>query len=239
MHQISRNISDDNKIIAIRRTFREDKIYNLFSIPKGTSVLVVNDTDETTLETISLFYKIGITNLRLTPCLKGNTYEDIDIAITQGVLNKVQSHIKNIIDLGNRHIDISTFIEIINRLDIDLKIIRENLIKYSDKIISLDDGVKDKYKELFLKVEELDTVLNLSKNGIIFTSKNGIIKTFNKNVLKILNIRGNIDKKSIKEVFTGELEILLDDDDIVDEVVFCNKKYININKKVYIIWGIK
>lgn len=42
----------------VRRTFREDKIYNLLSLPQGTNALIVNDSDETTLETISLFYKI-------------------------------------------------------------------------------------------------------------------------------------------------------------------------------------
>ncbi|MCL1027119.1 AAA family ATPase, partial [Clostridioides difficile] len=64
LDKIINNILDKKKVIVVRRTFREDKIYNLLSLPQGTNVLIVNDSDETTLETISLFYKIGVTNIR-------------------------------------------------------------------------------------------------------------------------------------------------------------------------------
>ncbi|MGO0807276.1 hypothetical protein ACTPEF_25705, partial [Clostridioides difficile] len=42
---------------------------------------------------------------------------------------------------GHRYIDISTFIEIINLLQIDSKEIQSNLVKYSEEIISLDTGI--------------------------------------------------------------------------------------------------
>ncbi len=51
---------------------------------------------------------------------------------------------------------------------------------YSESLISLDNGVKDNYRQLFLKIEEQDVILNLSKDGIIFTSADGVINTFNK-----------------------------------------------------------
>lgn len=34
---------------------------------------------------------------------------------------------------------------------------------YSESLISLDNGVKDNYRQLFLKIEEQDVILNLSK----------------------------------------------------------------------------
>ncbi|HBG2460703.1 TPA: AAA family ATPase, partial [Clostridioides difficile] len=173
LDKIINNILDKKKVIVVRRTFREDKIYNLLSLPQGTNVLIVNDSDETTLETISLFYKIGVTNIRPIPYMNDNNYKNIKIAITPGVPEKVPSFISDIFDLGHRYIDISTFIEIINLLQIDSKEIQSNLVKYSEEIISLDTGIKDKYKELFLKIEALDTILNLSKDGILFTSKDG------------------------------------------------------------------
>ncbi len=75
-------------MIVVRRTFREDKIYNLLSLPQGTNALIVNDSDETTLETISLFYKIGVTNIRPIPYMNDNNYKNIKIAITPGVPEK-------------------------------------------------------------------------------------------------------------------------------------------------------
>ena len=215
----------------IRRTLKENEIYGLFSIPNGTEVLVVNDTKETTLETISLFYKIGVKNLKFTPYIEGKIYKNIDIAITPGVKGKVPSYINKVIDLGNRYIDISTFIEIINGLRIDVKEIRKNLMAYSESLISLDNGVKDNYRQLFLKIEEQDVILNLSKDGIIFTSADGIINTFNKEALKILGINENPQGKNIEDIISEDLNILLEDKEIIDEVVFTNKKYINVNKK--------
>lgn len=231
LDKIINNILDKKKVIVVRRTFREDKIYNLLSLPQGTNVLIVNDSDETTLETISLFYKIGVTNIRPIPYMNDNNYKNIKIAITPGVPEKVPSFISDIFDLGHRYIDISTFIEIINLLQIDSKEIQSNLVKYSEEIISLDTGIKDKYKELFLKIEELDTILNLSRDGILFTSKDGEINTYNSKVKDILDINEDIYGKYIEDIFVDSLKVLLSEKEILDKVVVFNKKYINVNKK--------
>ncbi|EGT5107779.1 AAA family ATPase [Clostridioides difficile] len=231
LDKIINNILDKKKVIVVRRTFREDKIYNLLSLPQGTNVLIVNDSDETTLETISLFCKIGVTNIRPIPYMNDNNYKNIKIAITPGVPEKVPSFISDIFDLGHRYIDISTFIEIINLLQIDSKEIQSNLVKYSEEIISLDTGIKDKYKELFLKIEELDTILNLSKDGILFTSKDGEINTYNSKVKDILDINEDIYGKYIEDIFVDSLKVLLSEKEILDKVVVFNKKYINVNKK--------
>ncbi|SJS79743.1 sigma-54 interaction domain-containing protein [Clostridioides difficile] len=231
LDKIINNILDKKKVIVVRRTFREDKIYNLLSLPQGTNVLIVNDSDETTLETISLFYKIGVTNIRPIPYMNDNNYKNIKIAITPGVPEKVPSFISDIFDLGHRYIDISTFIEIINLLQIDSNEIQSNLVKYSEEIISLDTGIKDKYKELFLKIEELDTILNLSKDGILFTSKDGEINTYNSKVKDILDINEDIYGKYIEDIFVDSLKVLLSEKEILDKVVVFNKKYINVNKK--------
>ncbi|EGT5271738.1 sigma 54-interacting transcriptional regulator [Clostridioides difficile] len=231
LDKIINNILDKKKVIVVRRTFREDKIYNLLSLPQGTNVLIVNDSDETTLETISLFYKIGVTNIRPIPYMNDNNYKNIKIAITPGVPEKVPSFISDIFDLGHRYIDISTFIEIINLLQIDSKEIQSNLVKYSEEIISLDTGIKDKYKELFLKIEALDTILNLSKDGILFTSKDGEINTYNSKVKDILDINEDIYGKYIEDIFVDSLKVLLSKKEILDKVVVFNKKYINVNKK--------
>ncbi|AXU81474.1 AAA family ATPase [Clostridium sp. HMSC19D02] len=231
LDKIINNILDKKKVIVVRRTFREDKIYNLLSLPQGTNVLIVNDSDETTLETISLFYKIGVTNIRPIPYMNDNNYKNIKIAITPGVPEKVPSFISDIFDLGHRYIDISTFIEIINLLQIDSKEIQSNLVKYSEEIISLDTGIKDKYKELFLKIEELDTILNLSKDGILFTSKDGEINTYNSKVKDILDINEDIYGKYIEDIFVDSLKVLLSEKEILDKVVVFNRKYINVNKK--------
>lgn len=228
---IINNIKDNKRIRVIRRTLKEDKIHELFFISKGEKVLVVNDSYESTFETVRLFYNLGIRDINFVPYIEGNNYDDIKIAITPGEAKHVPKHISKIIDFGHRCIDTSTFIEIVDLLKIDSKEIRTNLIKYSESVVSLEKGIRNKYKELYLKIEELDTILNLSKDGIIFVNKENKIKTYNNQILQILNLTNNIIDVDIKDIFTGNLSMLLEKEEIIDEVIEFNKKYININKK--------
>lgn len=116
LDKIINNILDKKKVIVVRRIFREDKIYNLLFLLQGINVLIVNDFDEIILEIISLFYKIGVINIRLILYMNDNNYKNIKIVIILGVLEKVFSFILDIFDLGYRYIDIFIFIEIINLL---------------------------------------------------------------------------------------------------------------------------
>ncbi|MEW8957450.1 sigma-54 interaction domain-containing protein, partial [Clostridium sp.] len=238
-YEVKKYVSLKSKIIVVNRTFQEDEIYKIFSIPEGTDVLVVNDNDQTTYETVSLFYEIGINHLNLMAYIDGEDYQDINIALTPGVSERVPKYINKIIDLGNRYIDISTFMQIISILDIDTIDIGKKLIKYSEKIVSLDGGIRDKYKELFLKIEELDTILNISRDGIIFTNEKGIIKVFNESFKTILDLKGDIQGVSVEDIFKEDLERVIKEEEISDEVFQFKDKYINIKKTSIYNLGIK
>lgn len=238
-YEIKKYVSAKSKIIVVNRTFKEDEIYKVFSIPEGTEVLVVNDNDQTTYETVSLFYEIGVTHLNLIAYKENVDYSNVNIALTPGVSERIPSHIKKIIDLGNRCIDISTFMQIISALEIDTIDIGKKLIKYSEKIVSLDGGIRDKYKELFLKMDELDTIVNISRDGVIFTNEKGIIKVFNESFIKILDLKGNLQGISVEEVFKKGLERILKEEEILDEVFQFKDKYINVKKTSIYNLGVK
>lgn len=238
-YEIKKYVSAKSKIIVVNRTFREDEIYKVFSIPEGTEVLVVNDNDQTTYETVSLFYEVGVTHLNLIAYKENVDYSNVNIALTPGVSERIPSHIKKIIDLGNRCIDISTFMQVISALEIDTIDIGKKLIKYSEKIVSLDGGIRDKYKELFLKMDELDTIVNISRDGVIFTNDKGIIKVFNESFRNILDLEGNIQGVSVEEIFKKGLERILKKEEILDEVFQFKDKYINVKKTSIYNLGVK
>ena len=223
-------IDDSEKIIVIRRTIKEEDTYKIFAIPKNTKVLVVNDTKETTLETVSLLYQIGVNHLNLIPYEEGKDYSEIKIAITPNVRGKVPAYIQKIIDIGNRCIDISTFIQIISKLRIDNKEIRNRLIKYSDIIITLDSGIKKQYKELYVKNEELDMVINLSNEGIMLVDNEENILLSNRSLEKILNINEEVTGRKLSSVFDGSITETVLKDNLHDELIEFNNKFIIINK---------
>lgn len=229
--QAEKYIANSQNIIVIHRTIKEKDAYPILAIPEGTKALVVNDTKETTLETVSLLYQIGINHLSLIPYEEGINCDTIKIAITPALISHVPRNIRKIMDIGNRYIDISTFIQIMNKLKMDNTIIRKRLIKYSDSIITLDSGIKNHYKDLFVKHEELDTVINLSNEGILLVNKDGVILLSNTALKKIFNINRDIDGKMIQDVFDKRIMRTFKNEEVHDELIEQKNKFIIINKR--------
>ncbi len=229
--EAKKHIYNTENIVLVHRTIKEEDKYKIFAIPKSTKVLVVNDTKETTLETVALLYQIGVKELNLVPYEEGNDFSNIKIAITPGVSRKVPGHISEIVDIGNRYIDVSTFIEIINKLKLDNNAIGKRLLAYSDSILTLDSGIKKQYKELYVKYEELDIVINLSNEGILLVNQEDEILLNNKAFRGIFDITEDINGKRLKEVFNNALMQTFVRGDLFDELIEFNNKYIVINKK--------
>ncbi|WP_411679187.1 sigma 54-interacting transcriptional regulator [Clostridium thailandense] len=218
-------------IVIIERTLKDSEIYKLFTLPKNTRALVVNDNKETTLETVSLLYQIGISNLELIPYDPSKGYEDIKIAITPDEQEKVPKYIETIINVGNRCIDTSTFIKIASKLNIEDKRLSERIINYSESIINLNNGIKENYKQLFVKNEELDIIINSSKDGFLFIDNEENISFYNNTFKNIFGIREDIKDEKIESVLDKEVVELLKKENLKDEILELKGTYININKQ--------
>lgn len=198
-------ISANSRIIVLRRTLPNSEIYKITTIPKDTNVLVVNDSPETTSETVAFLYQIGIIHLNLIPYDSQADYSDINISITLGEASAVPGHIKTVIDVGHRCIDISTFLSILNYFAMDTQETSRRLIKYSDTIVTMDMGIKNQYKELFVKNIQLDTVLNLSHDGILLTDKDNFILLYNHKFSKIFEITNDITGKYVSDILPNDV----------------------------------
>ena len=228
--KIKKYVEDVSKIITINRSIKQKDIYKLFSLPEGIDVLVVNDNKHTVLETISNLYNIGINHLNFIPYNPNEEYRNIKIAITPGESSLVPKYIEEVIDLGHRYIDSSTFIQIIAKLKLDDKEITERLIKYTDEIISLYSGINTKYKELTIKADELNSIINLSNLGMAMVSDKGNIIICNNSLGDILDIQSNIIGKNIDELENENIKKIFSLSKAHDEVIKFNNKYLNVNK---------
>ncbi|EMJ5512487.1 sigma-54 interaction domain-containing protein [Clostridioides difficile] len=228
--KIKKYVEDVSKIITINRSIKQKDIYKLFSLPEGIDVLVVNDNKHTVLETISNLYNIGINHLNFIPYNPNEEYRNIKIAITPGESSLVPKYIEEVIDLGHRYIDSSTFIQIIAKLKLDDKEITERLIKYTDEIISLYSGINTKYKELTIKADELNSIINLSNLGMAMVSDKGNIIICNNSLRDILDIQSNIIGKNIDELENENIKKIFSLSKAHNEVIKFNNKYLNVNK---------
>jgi len=198
-------ISANSRIIVLRRSLPSSEIYKITALPKGTNVLVVNDSLETTSDAVAFLYQIGITHLNLVPHDSTKEFLDINIAITLGEANTVPPHVKVVIDVGHRCIDISTFLTILNHFNIDSHETSRRLIKYSERIVTMDSGVQNQYKDLFMKNIQLDTIVNLSHDGILLTDKDHFILLYNKKFSEIFEVNDNIIGKHLSYVIPDSL----------------------------------
>lgn len=225
-------VQNKNKIIIAERTFLSNNIYKLFEIKENESVLVVNDCYDTTLETINALYQTGIKHIKLVPIENNKNYIDLEIAITPGEKEYVPNYIKNTIDLGSRVMDISTIFRILSMLKIDDYRIQNNIIKYLEKIVSKNTGIKENYKNLVIKMKELDLLLDLSKEGILLTDINGNIIECNESFKNIFSINTKIKNKNINDILKDfDFKNYLNSNEIKNEIIIYKNKYLNLNKK--------
>lgn len=228
--RIKEHVEDTKKIIKINRSIKQKDVYKLFSLPDGIDVLVVNDNKSTVLETMSILYNMGINHLNFVPYDSDKEYKDIKVAVTPGEVSLVPSYIDEVIDLGHRHIDSSTFLQIIAKLNIDDKDVTERLIKYSDEVISLYSGINTKYKELTIKNEELSSIINLSSNGMAVISNKEEVIICNQSLKTILDIEDIIVGEKISDIKNKDIKFIFSLDKVKDEVIKFKNKYLNINK---------
>lgn len=228
--KIKEYVNDTKKIIKINRSIRQDEIYKLFSLPEGIDVLVVNDNESTILETISTLYHVGINHLNFIPYEKNKDYKDIKVAVTPGEISLVPNYIEKVIDLGHRYIDSSTFFQIIAKLNIDDKDVTKRLMRYSDEVISLYSGINTKYKELTLENEELNSIINLSINGMAVLSNKDEFLLCNESLKNILEIKDSLVGKKLNDLNDKNLKLIFSLDSAKDEVFEYKNKYLNVNK---------
>lgn len=225
---VKAHVTDVKKIIVLKRTLYENEVYKLFRIPQDTEVLVVNDAPETTLETISMLFQLGVDHLQFVPLQ--DFHPGIRIAVTPGESRLVPASISEIIDLNHRCIDISTFIEIISKLRLEDKAIHKRLIQYSEGILSLDNGIKNAYKDLYLKKEELETIVNLSEEGLLMTDLTGHVQLYNRSFSRMFNVTQPLDNTLIQDFFDPSTRELLTDETLSNQVIKFKDKFLNVNK---------
>ena len=210
---------DAKKIIIVHRTILKSEIYRICSIPPGTRVLVVNDTAEMTLEMVSLLFKLGIDHLDLVPFDPQEYSGDIRIAITPGEPEFVPEHIETIIDTGHRWVDISTFIQIMDMLKLTDQEVNERLLKYSESIIPLESGIDAQYRELFVKNQQFDAILNLTHEGVLLVDKQDVVTLHNRSLDCMLEVKSDMTGKKLPDVIPEPLFSLLGQPRLDNELV--------------------
>lgn len=229
--RLLRNYPKESIIFAKRDVTLPVHFERVFLLPKDKKVLVINETYEGTLDTIKNLKDIGIDHLDLRPYWQdcGITVDnDIDTAISPGMLHICPQYIKNKIDIGIRQLSISVFVKILKELQLDLS--------YTEKFLSYNKAVLvDAYKRLSDQYQRKEKI-SLSLESILDNINEAIISVENKNIIecnptaeKLLGFyRNEVLNKNINSVIDNDFWSTFVDKANEDKVLLYN------NKKLYV-----
>ena len=179
VHPMKEYISSLDKVMVLTRTFARQYLDEVYAIPAGTDVLVVNDSDESTIQTTNSLYELGLNHLNLIPYIPSQNpekYEHIHVAITPDEADSVPPFVNHIINVHDRCIDTNTFITIINKLDLNNSHVTGNMLTYIQRTTE-DTGRR--YITESLTNELLRKNLQELKDSIIITDSSHTPLYFN------------------------------------------------------------
>ena len=222
-------INKSKDYVVLKRVIRHECIDEILKIERGKEVLLVNDTEESCKEVIDQLKNQGVDHIKYYPYYPGiKEYKNLNIAITPGETHLVPREIKNIIDINSRKMDITSLIEVLNKLecidtysDIVSSCFYRDMINMSKKYINISQETT-RLKDL------LTNLLDNQKNGIIYTNDENEVLVLNEEALRLLNIeKKDILSKNIYSVFKELKEDIVNIDN--KEILVVKEKIKNNN----------
>lgn len=223
-----RKVDDPSKIFVVRRTLWETELMRILGLPSNTYALVVNDTPQTTQEFFNLLLELKVDNVRLIPYVRGQDYPRAAVAITPGEASSVPPEISTVIDVGNRHLDISTFLDIIYSLKIDLSRISQALLKYMSLTVSRNVGIKEQFKQAAVQNAQMSSVIHHMDQGVMLTLDSGKIILCNEYLEQLAGHEVQKGLTTVQDLFGPKLSRELEK--IVNEI-----RTMNIYGREYVI----
>ena len=169
------------------------RLDEVFGLPEGSEVYVLNDFKSSAYDAVRLFETLGLNQFRYIPFYPGA--KDDGVArplITFGEYDD-QCHylprcIEKIIDVGIRTIDISTIVEIMLRLGLPDEKMHQVTAKYVKDLIALTREINHLNHNNESMRREMETVMQTVDEGIITLDARDNVLVFNAAAEKIFNL---------------------------------------------------
>ena len=181
------NVAD---LFVIDRTLYKKTIEELKKIPAGTRALIVNLDYKNTMEFLGLLKEGGVDNIEMFPYWPGADLDrTIELAITPDERHLVPKSCKEIIDIGERPINMNQIYRIADAIGVKdplktpkARELYESLMETKDHDFWL--------REMMSSASKQDSILSLIDNGIILANNLGNIYYINDIARKMLSAGG-------------------------------------------------
>lgn len=182
-----KNISKKAKVLTPGTTITNASYEQIMEIPSGTTVFVVNNTFVSTIETINLFYDLGLNHINYIPYSPEiKKIPELNTAITPAETALVPSNVNQIIDIGHRIIDVDTLTEIAIILNLEHLLMKDYFVKQLETIKVARNKLTSQFNNNNALRSQILGLLNVMSDGIIIIDNDGIICSFNEEALSII-----------------------------------------------------
>ena len=177
--QVRPFIQESQNLIVLTRSISRHHLPDLLQIPKNEDVLLVNDSEVSTMETLYMFYELGIFHFNLIPFKTedylAGAYEGISYAITPDEVQLVPPEIEHILNIGYREIGFDTLIRLADILQLGSEEVSSNLIHYLQKVVEPSMNAHNNYLESYVKSLVMNELISESGFAILAFDAQGSV----------------------------------------------------------------
>ena len=183
-------IEKKSEVIIANRTISKEGLEKIMDIPEGTQAMLLDESEDMAAQMVSVLYQLGARHIELIP-IYPDINENIDgkSLILIGESNYDASLLKEVINIGNSLLDISTIMDIGSKLDLMDILQRQNIRKSYKEIVTTNFGLSTVIGQTNRFESELDILLQISDDGIIGVNSGGIVCSYNEGAENIIGYK--------------------------------------------------
>lgn len=186
--QVEPYLPQGSKMIIAKRMLPYNNLREMLEIPKGVKVLLVSDTAETARENVDQLMASGM-DFELYPYYPGADYPtDIEIAVTPGEAEHVPPHIRKVVDIGFRVIDLSTWLAIYAHFNSDH--FQKVTARAMQSLVYITKELNNEIQHAHLLRKYLEAIVNRIEDAVIAFDEKEIIRFVNEKAIDSLNLKG-------------------------------------------------
>ena len=181
-------IDPNTPVVNLATTITKEQFDRIRAIPAGTRVLVVNDNDTSTIETIVNFQTVGLTHLDYHPYTRASITVEPQpaLAITPGETRSVPDYIQTVVDIGQRVIDPQTLTEIAVYLGLEHTLKRRAFLDYLEEVCSFRNSLAYLLDRTTATSSVFLSLMDKLDEGVIVLDRTGLLQSCNRKAEQIL-----------------------------------------------------
>lgn len=177
-------------MVTLKRTITRAAWEMVMRLPPRTLALVVNDTEETAVETVALLHELGAAHLKLKPFWPGlQVMDSYAVAITPGEARLVPAWVEQVIDLGPRVVDPSTAVDVLTMLNRYDGEAHNRLLAYTERVMP-KPSLTHTLNWFSQAKAQLEIVLDEIQEGVVACDARGMITLVNRRAEVLLGREG-------------------------------------------------